>query len=139
MAAASDPEKPKWSAGLFATTEDCVILDLVDLGEPPSIFDSERRHLRRPLMFFHPFAKEISQPLKKAGREQLDYVPTQVVSEFMRLFESSLGPVHGIRYRSAQHEEGVCLALFVAHEQCVEESHTEGLSLRILETDHGTF
>ncbi len=133
-------QRPGWSAGRFATTRACPILDLVRLDEPPSLFDPERRHLRRPLMFFHDFASEISRPLEANSREHIDYVPTQVVAEFMRLaFESDLGRIRGVAYRSAQQEDGVCLVLFVPHERCVDEPSGAGLELRRVDTDHGVF
>jgi hypothetical protein len=131
--------RPEWSAGCFATTEACAILDLVRLDEPPSLFDPERRSFRRPLMFFHEFASEISQPLEADNREHIDYVPTQVVAEFMRsAFDSELGPIRGIAYRSAQQDGGICVVLFASNEQCIDASPSaEGLALKIVDTKHG--
>ena len=45
--------------------------------------------------------------------------------------------MHGIRYRSAQHEDGVCVALFVPHERCVEEPGDDVLGLLVEDTKHG--
>jgi RES domain len=76
---------PYWSAGEFATSRDCILLDLASMPEPPSIFDVKQRPLRRPLCFLAEFADDISKPLGELGREHIDYVPTQVVAEFLRL------------------------------------------------------
>jgi hypothetical protein len=129
-----------WSAGAFSLSADCVLLDLASMPEPPSIFDAERRNLRRPLYFLTAFAEEISKPLGEQGREHIDYVPTQVVAEFLRLsFRAEPGPVAGVRYRSARHEGGTCVVLFVPHEDCVTEAHGDGLQLALGEVRHGSF
>lgn len=132
-----DGTAPAWSAGHFKISEDCLILDLVDIEEPPSLFDRERGHLARPLMFFRQFAEEVSKPLEPGNREQIDYVPTQVVAEYLRRsFVSAAGPIDGIRYKSAQAPDGVCLALFIDNEQCVDEGVEGVLSLVLDSTDH---
>lgn len=132
-----DKEKPAWSAGCFKTSGDCLILDLVDIAEPPSFYDPERRHLRRPLTFFDQFAKEVSKPLEAGNREQIDYVPTQVVAEFLRhAFDFEGGRITGIRYASAQAAGGVCVALFVDNDACVNEAANDGLSLVLVDTEY---
>jgi hypothetical protein len=129
-----------WSAGEFATSRDCLLLDLATMPEPPSIFDAENRALRRPLFFLAAFADDISKPLGAQGREHIDYVPTQVIAEFLRLsILSELGPVAGVRYRSARHDGGTCVVLFVPHENCVSEAYGEELQLLLGEVRHGAF
>jgi hypothetical protein len=129
-----------WSAGEFTLNNDCVLLDLATNPDPPSIFDPERRALRRPLYFLADFAADVSKPLGAPGREHIDYVPTQVVAEFIRLsFTSELGPITGVRYRSARREGGTCVVLFVPHEDCVAEEHGEDLQLVLGEVAHGEF
>jgi hypothetical protein len=128
-----------WSAGKFVLSGDCLLLDLATMLDPPSIFSSERA-LRRPLYFLADFATDISKPLGAPGREHIDYVPTQVVSEFLRLsFASELGPVAGVRYRSAQREGGTCLVLFIPNEDCVGTASGESLQLVLGEVRHGEF
>lgn len=137
---ANADEGSQWSAGKFSTSAECAILDLAELPAPPSLFDPERRSLRRPLIFLARFAEQISQPLTDRRREHIDYVPTQVVAEFLRLvFRSQQGAVTGIRYGSAQREGGVCVVLFVPHERCVDEGDGDVLQLVIEETTRGAF
>jgi Zn ribbon nucleic-acid-binding protein len=136
-----NPDKPLWSGGQFETTQACTVLDLVDLPDPPSLFDPERRHLRRPIFFLSEFAKEISKPLEDRTREHIDYVPTQVVSEYLRLtFEpESMSRVRGVRYRSAQDPDGTNVALFVDSEHCSEDPPDDGeLHLRLSAVEHGS-
>lgn len=128
-----------WSAGEFALSNDCLVLDLATMPDPPSIFDSERA-LRRPLYFLADFAADISQPLEALGREHVDYVPTQVVAEFLRLsFVSELGPVAGVRYRSVRHDGGTCVVLFIPNEDCVDMASGDCPQLVLGEVRHGEF
>jgi hypothetical protein len=56
----------------------------------------------------------------KDGREHIDYVPTQVVTEYFRhVFKDGDGqPVKGILYPSARQDGGVCCVLFFEADQC---------------------
>jgi hypothetical protein len=47
----------------------------------PSLFDEQRRHLRAGLSFLHDFAADLAKPIEKDGREHIEYVPTQIVTE----------------------------------------------------------
>lgn len=128
-----------WSAGEFVLSGDCLVLDLATMPDPPSIFGSERA-LRRPLYFLADFATDISKQLEAPGREHIDYVPTQVVAEFLRLsFVSELGPVAGVKYRSARHDGGTCVVLFIPNEDCVNEASGDQLQLVLGEVLHGEF
>lgn len=66
---------------------------------------------------------ELRQPVDTA-RSNLDYVPTQVFSEyFLRVFDQE--NIRGIAWRSAATADGNrCLALDVSHEDCVDEPST---------------
>jgi hypothetical protein len=95
--------------GEFATK---VPLRIVDLSltsgkKPSSIFDPDYDHEHR-LLFpsLRAFAREISKEIS-ADDEGLDYVPTQVLTEFLR----SRG-AHGVQYRSARSGQGMNVTLF---------------------------
>ena len=107
------------SVGRFANTAPLAVIDLAALPEIPSIFDEELRHLRPALWFLYEFSQHISAPVRAAApteREGIEYVPTQIVSEYFRTtFGTDYGqPVSGLLYRSAAHGGGVCCALFVS-------------------------
>jgi hypothetical protein len=135
-----DPDRPEWSAGEFGTSQPCTVLDLSDIPEIPSIFDPDRRHLRHALIFLAHFAEQVAEPLSDDKREHVDYVPTQVVSEFFRVSfsPSDIGPVNGIVYRSARHPGGKCVALFVPHERCLDRAPSDDeLALVLSDVRHG--
>ncbi len=109
--------------GCFKTMRELNVLDLIELPAIPSLFDTQSLHTRPSTIFLHRFADEVSQPVAADAVEHLEYVPTQIVTEYFRhAFEPEFGMrVNGVRYRSAVRDGGVCVVLFVDHELCVDD------------------
>jgi len=98
----------------FRTLKPLKVIDLTELPEVPSLFDSERRYLRSGIIFLKSFEEEISKPIEKDGREHIEYVPTQVFTEYFRhiyLDEDGEG-VKGILYPSSRKKGGISCVLF---------------------------
>jgi hypothetical protein len=66
----------------FQSKTDLVVLDLSKLPVLPSIFNESSADQRETLLFLHGFVDAITARVAKDGREHVDYVPSQVVSEF---------------------------------------------------------
>jgi hypothetical protein len=103
--------------GEFAIEREAIILDLAELPETPSIFyevpDSMEYDPRQNLMFLHHIAREISRPIARDDRVHVEYVPTQVVTEFIRTAATSNGKrIDGIAYRSSRHTGKSSIVLF---------------------------
>ena len=66
----------------------------------------------------HLFVPEFAQPVEKDGREHVEYVPSQIVTEYVRyrLPERIGKPIRGILYPSARKSRGIGCVLFVVHE-----------------------
>ena len=125
------PQTDDLTVALFET---CVPLQVVDLVTPPSIpslFDKDRLEVRSTLIFLHRFADEVSKPIDIDEREHLEYVPTQIVTEYFRhAFEAEYGThIDGVRYRSATRDGGECLVLFVENEECVDMTDDGDLAI----------
>ncbi|MEA4879260.1 MAG: HEPN-associated N-terminal domain-containing protein [Dehalococcoides mccartyi] len=110
------------SIGTFSTIKQLEVLDLTQDHEIPSIFDTNRSYLRSSLIFLRNFEDEISKPIEKDGAEHIEYVPTQVFTEYIRhLYKDQSGnSLDGILYRSSKHQGGVCCVLFIQNEQCCD-------------------
>ena len=106
--------------GTFGTNRDLLTVDLTDLPPFPSPFDRAERHLSRPRAFLGDFTKEFSRPVERDGHEHVEYVPTQVVSEFLRYRHRGTDdrPIDGVIYNSAKEGGGKAVVLFVEAEQC---------------------
>jgi len=102
--------------GEFRTLRDLNLLDLTQIPPVPSIFDRERRHLRPPLMFLRRFMDDFTQKVEQDGREHIDYVPTQVVTEYFRYVRK----LDGILYPSARRCGGHACVLFITQKECIE-------------------
>ena len=87
----------------FTPKNDLTILDLAALPEVPSIYEVAKYDSREAILFLNEFVNAINKPIPKDGREHVDYVPSQVVSEFFAqvFLEEEIGRINGIVYPSA--------------------------------------
>lgn len=110
------------SVGIFELARDIWVLDLTDLPDVPSLFDEDRRHLRSGISFLHDFVEDLTKPITKDGRGHIEYVPTQIITEYIRhVFKpEARQKIKGILYRSAQNGEGVCCVLFFRNKHCCD-------------------
>jgi hypothetical protein len=107
----------------FCTTENSQVVDLGRLPSVPSIFDPrpEAARERAELGFLHGFRRDVSAPIKPDNRIHIEYVPTQVVSEYLRylLRDGDGRGVDGLAYDSAQ-ADGRNVVLFLDSSRCLD-------------------
>jgi hypothetical protein len=98
----------------FSTLQSFKVLDLTRIPRVPSIFDDYQNHLRPAIKFLWDFTEDLSKKIEKDGREHIEYVPTQVATEYFRRVFRGLDeePLRGIVYPSSRHEGGVSWVLF---------------------------
>ena len=99
----------------FSVARPLTVIDLCNMPSVPSIFDVARLHLHDGLCFLHEFVREISKPVSKHTDERIEYVPTQVVCEWLaQVFEPNGrgSRVDGLMYPSAVRPGGNNLVLF---------------------------
>ena len=100
-------EPGTFAVGEFVTERAALILDLTRLPKIPSAFaelpDAYEYDRRPRLNFLHHVSREISKPIARDDRVHVEYVPTQVVTEYVRSAVRIKGrPVEGIRYASSR-------------------------------------
>ena len=136
-----------YAIGTFETMREVTILDLTALPPIPGLFaeipDSAEVPPRRALRFLHHIASEVSHPIERGDRVHVEYVPTQIVTEFIRTRATSDGSkIDGIRYESSVHAGHVSYVLFA------DQSNVEGASpdawnadpwLRLIHVQHRRF
>jgi hypothetical protein len=122
---------PWVTVGAFETSRPCTVVDFSDLPPVPSIFDPELGEHRRAIMFLRRFANELSKPAR-ASHDQIDHVPTQVVTEYLLRIFGRHRPVVGLLFGSSL-SHGVSGVLDVPHERCVaqEPNWKDDESLRL--------
>jgi hypothetical protein len=113
---------PLVTVGTFVSARPAILIDLTGLPSIPSLFDEDRRRLRAPIRFLTEFVKRLAAPTARDGLDHLDYVPTQVVTEWFRhVFTTEVGErVNGIVYPSARASGGTCCVLFIDRDACTD-------------------
>lgn len=102
----------------FTPKNNLRILDLAELPEEPSIFNTEKHDIREAILFLKKFVHAISKPVPKDGREHVDFVPSQVVSEFFAqvFLQEESDRIDGIIYPSAIVPGGQNVVIFPPRE-----------------------
>jgi len=99
--------------GTFRVTKAIQVLDLTRLPARPSFFDRDIGYDRYAVHFLHAFVESLAAKVEPGEREHIDYVPTQVVTEWFRtVFRYRDSPIDGIYYPSSQKRDGRSLVLF---------------------------
>ena len=133
----------QFAVGEFKTLRDATLLDLTDiplpsLFEPSTVNTKFLRH--RALIFLRYIAAEISRPIERDKYVHIEYVPTQVVAEYLHS-QPIMEPVKvdGIKYSSSARWCGTSYALFVTQDNLRESSRValfQEIWLRLVDVSH---
>ncbi len=104
--------------GEFSPMREIKLVDLTNLPDPPSIFDAANHKNYFGLSFLHRFVHDITLPVELDGREHIDYVPTQVFTEYLRY--AFPDDVDGLMFPSTQ-GPGNNVVIFVGPDECVDK------------------
>lgn len=119
----------------FVTAHELLVIDLRSAPAVPSLFDADRRRLRAAHRFLREFAADVALPARPDDGQHLDYVPTQVVAEYLRYrFRHEHAPVRGVLWRSSLDPSVDDCVLFVDNDGCAEatRSWTDGHHLGLV-------
>ncbi|MBM2716165.1 RES family NAD+ phosphorylase [Mesorhizobium caraganae] len=113
-----------FAVGVFETLRDATILDLTNLPPVPSIFweipDSMEYDPRPRRRFLQEVESDISRPIARDDKIHIEYVPTQIVAEYLRTVKTVDGrQVDGVRYRSTRRAGGSSIVLFADQDNVV--------------------
>ena len=119
-----ETRSPCVTVGQFQLEREARILDLADLTDIPGIFSGAERRTRLGLVFMHAFAREIARPVDRTDRIHIEYIPSQVITEFIRDVKINDTAVDGIRYPSTFDADGRNLVLFATQDDLMEPDGT---------------
>ena len=131
-ALAETADKPGvFALGEFVTKRDALLLDLTNLPRVPSLFedilDTLEYDPRPRILFLCKLSREISRPIARDDRVHIEYLPTQVVTEYLRTSAIVDGKkVDGIRYRSSRNGVGTAMVLFANQDNIELEAGAHG-------------
>jgi hypothetical protein len=104
-------DKGSFAVGTFETQRDLLLIDLRQPPEIPSLFDAEKAKDRGFARFMQEFIADFQKPVTTGG--DVDFVPTQVVTEYFRSIMRVEGrSVDGVLYSSTRHQGGDAVVLF---------------------------
>lgn len=108
-----------WSYATFKLKNDIDVIDFSNLPEVPSIFDIEKNKIRQKIIFMYDLVDDLSKPVGPDDNEHIEYIPTQVVSEFFRYrFKPE---VKGIKYKSVKNPKGLNIAFFESENEKLKD------------------
>ncbi len=115
-------DREKAAYGIFSPVRPLRVLDLAKIPDVPSIFDLERHNIRPGIMFLHDFLKDFTKRISKDEKPHIEYVPTQVVTEYFRhIFRTATGErLDGIMYPSSKQKNQTAVVIFANNDACVE-------------------
>ncbi|OBF98883.1 RES domain-containing protein [Mycolicibacter sinensis] len=104
--------------GEFTPAREIRLIDLTKLPGLPSIFDPSLRERYYAILFLREFICDLTLPIDLDGREHIDYVPTQVFTEYLRY--AFPARVDGLMFASSQ-GPGANVVLFYGPEFCSDK------------------
>lgn len=111
-----DDPKLGIAVGTFRTMREAKVLDLTRLPRRLGFFErqSDSSEVNRyALAFLHSFVESVAAKVEPGSREHIDYVPTQVGTEWFRTeFHFGKSSLDGIFYPSTQNPGGHSVVLF---------------------------
>jgi hypothetical protein len=112
---------------MFKTLRELNVVNLTNIPNIPSLFDKEQNYLRNAIIFLQSFLDDITKPVVHDGMEHIDYVPTQIVTEYFRyIFSTTFGiQVNGIIYPSSRNTRGQASVLFLDNSKCTQDNRQE--------------
>lgn len=116
------PDKKKAIWGIFHPTKELLLIDLPEYSSIPSLFDEYKRENRSYLKFLNNFIQDFIQPITRDKFAHIEYVPTQIVTEYFRyIFKTLEGkPVDGIIYPSSKNKGKKAVVIFATSDQCID-------------------
>lgn len=137
----TNADKKKFESIKVAKFQLCRDITVVDLSQRQEycLFDEnigiEELNTK---VFLNHFVRELSKPIEKDGREHIEYVPTQIVAEYLKYkcVGSDGKRIRGILLPSAQCAKGISCSLFFRNEQCTDDSRKDSkYFLRLIDVE----
>ena len=119
------------STGLFSVIKELEVIDFTELPSNISIFGDYHFHM---MIFLKTFVKEITQPYERDDKIHIEYIPTQIITEYFRhIFRTEeQKSVKGLIYNSAASKDGKCYVLFLDSELCQKYLHFDSVQRKEL-------
>ncbi len=117
-------EPGSFAVGRWRTLRPAIVLDLTAIPAIPALFEYDPEGgqdvSRRAMTFLHHVADQMSRPIARDDRIHVKYVPTQVVTEFLRArVRWQRNAIDGVKYESAARPGHASYVLFANRDHVV--------------------
>jgi len=131
---ANKKNNPFLTVGRFVLRNEINVIDFRNLPNVPSIFDRSKRHLYYKISFLKSFAKELSKDIVKDEKAHIEYVPTQILTEFFRFVFPGMtkSKIDGIIYPSSKNKGGDCCVFFFDNKECLDHFELQNHETKLL-------
>lgn len=125
--------------GVFSPARPLRVLNLSKTLQVPSIFDSSKHHVRPLIRFLIDFLKDFTKGVPKDEYAHVEYVPTQIVTEYFRhVFRTVDGKqLDGIVYPSSKQNAQAAIVVFADNNACVEKCDASDHDAVLVLKDYG--
>ncbi len=123
-----------FTTAIFKANRNLNVIDFCNLPHPPSMFDTANFKNYYSTRFLRDFVNDISKTINRDGKEHIDYVPTQIVTEYFRYIFNTETKIAGLIYPSAKLEGQKCCVLFLDNEASLDELRLIQSSISTKET-----
>lgn len=119
----TDTARSKITTAEFNNKKELFVLDLTKLPKIPSLFDTDKRKNHSSIVFLQSFISDLSKDIRRDGKEHIEYIPTQVVTEYFRYAYEELTKIaiDGIIYPSSKNKGKSACVLFMDHKESIEK------------------
>jgi hypothetical protein len=126
-----DKKKDSITISKFKLKKEIYVVDFNRLPNIPSIFDFKKVKTHYLIRFLYDLVRDFTQEIKKDGKEHIEYVPTQVVTEYFRypFNKNRQNIIEGIVYPSSKNKSESSSVIFWNNEECME--HLELIEISV--------
>ncbi len=126
-----DKKKNTITISKFKLKKEIYVVDFNRLPHIPSIFDFKKVKTHYLIRFLYDLVKDFTQEIKKDGKEHIEYVPTQVVTEYFRypFNKNRQNIIEGIVYPSSKNKSESSSVIFWNNEECMENLELIGINV----------
>lgn len=130
----ADTSKPYYTIGRFKNKADLFLLDLSIPLNIPSMFDEANRQNYYSIIFLKNFIIDLTREIKRDGYEHIDYIPTQVVTEYFRYTFCDLTQtkIDGIIYPSVKNKTKKSCVLFLDSDESLKNLDFIGINTHLV-------
>ena len=110
-------DKPFYSIAEFKTKHELTLIDLSKVPPMPSRFEQRKWDIFYLIAFLRAFVEDFTKGIEKDGKIHIEYVPTQIITEYFRFEFNKAGahPIDGIIYPSSKNRGKNACVLFMNH------------------------